>query len=345
MLDAFIYIFLGFLGIGSVWLFRFSRSSISDFDFRFDGLGIARDSTYDKSSVETLRVKQTVETYHREKPPSRINLNLEVPEPPDEQEDLEMEEIEEASEAEEATSEETDETSGLRKRRLKSGDRATRHKSGSLFDEWEVDELSLEEYIELSRSNFVWALDHRILPPNIWNAFEKPVKFEGSAYIPERVYVDNSHRVRIEFIRDGAPEIQAITDMSEAKDSANAIPLSFSFVELPKSDTLEDVLEVELHSAGIEVNSEATQRRSLLSNRLEYQWNCHFPNSGDHYLDLAFKRRIGDVVVPVGRIERQVKVVRLDGMTSRQVQTISYFCGGVAGVVGFIKVLQELGVF
>jgi hypothetical protein len=167
------------------------------------------------------------------------------------------------------------------------------------------------------------------------------VEYVGEAALPMKVYVGDSHSISINLkptfgiLQTGAEPLR-IQDTKSGKLVA---------VQILRDGSLQQFLEIELLAAGLEVGGEKKQQQTLTSQTLSYRWNCYFPNSGNHTLSLILRLVSPSGTIELGAIQHNIKVVKLDHLTQRQVGLIASLAGIVAGGLAIAEVLHQLGVW
>jgi hypothetical protein len=169
--------------------------------------------------------------------------------------------------------------------------------------------------------------------------FPRHITYHGDGRLPKRVYVGDSQTISFSFSSHAALQLAQIHQHSPGQVRKHII------LDLTIPSVEQTFLEMEILAAGVEVAGDAKQRQELTMESLSFTWNCHFKNSGNH--DLAFiLRLIGDSAATVlGRIEHNVKVVRIDHLTQRQVWLLGSLAGIATGILGVAEVLHKLGVW
>ena len=164
-------------------------------------------------------------------------------------------------------------------------------------------------------------------------------RYDGNGRFPKKVYEGDSRNVTISLRpsfylpkRDGEPLI--VHDTREGK----SITLQFL-----RGTGDKEYLEIELLTAGFSTEGEKKQRRLLNSNALEYQWNCYFPNSGNHALGLAIRLISPPNELQIGFIEHSVRVAKLDHLTKRQVWILASLTGIITGGLAIAETLHGFG--
>lgn len=173
---------------------------------------------------------------------------------------------------------------------------------------------------------------------------EPRFKYQGSGHFPRKVYEGDSKSITVEL----RPHLTVCdeTDREPVHIQKTKDGLSITLqIALPATDdhSVGESLEFELIAAGFSVAGDKKQRQALTSNRLHYQWNCYFPNSGNHTFALVARVVCCQDTSEIGRIEHTIKVAKLDHMTQRQVWVWAAFAGAVSGILGIIEILRKLG--
>ena len=165
--------------------------------------------------------------------------------------------------------------------------------------------------------------------------YQYKIKYEGEATLPKKVYVGNSHSITLNlkptFSTLYSEESFRIQDSESGK---------FIVLQIQRDSNLETFLEIQLLAAGLVVDGDKMQRQGLTLSPLAYNWNCYFPNSGDHVLSLIIRVGSQSNAIELGTIQHSVKVAQLDHLTQRQVQMAGIITGGLAIAIS----LQQLGV-
>lgn len=170
---------------------------------------------------------------------------------------------------------------------------------------------------------------------------QRAVKYYGLANIPLKVYQGDSYNITLNL----HPSIRAAIN-SEGKIRANRQGDDKLNITLSVSGTAKQHLEVEMVAAGFTVAGELKQKQSLLSDTLNYQWNCFFEKSGTHSFALVFRVvENPDFISHVGRIEQTIKVAQVDHLTQRQVWVLATIAGVLSGVLTLAEILKNLGVW
>lgn len=170
---------------------------------------------------------------------------------------------------------------------------------------------------------------------------QRIVKYHGLANIPLKVYQGDSYNITLNL----RPSVRAATN-SEGKIRATRQDDDKLNITLSVSGTAKQHLEVEMIAAGFTVAGELKQKQSLISDTLNYQWNCFFEKSGTH--SFAFVFRVienPDFISHVGRIEQTIKVAQVDHLTQRQVWVLATIAGVLSGVLTLAEILKNLGVW
>ena len=173
---------------------------------------------------------------------------------------------------------------------------------------------------------------------------ERRKTHEAAVEMPSKVYAGDSHKLSVVIEHDlkmslAAPGIDVIQCL-EIQDSEGARTFELGLVSTAGS---EDRLEVEVLAAGLEVAGDRRQQQSVRAERLLFNWNCYFPNSGRLVVSLALRTTKDDSSVDLGTVDYHVRVTKLDGLTQRQVWMIARFLGVVAGALAAAEILHELG--
>lgn len=167
------------------------------------------------------------------------------------------------------------------------------------------------------------------------------IKYVGEAVLPRKVYAGDSHSISINlnpafWIPPTGTEPLRIQDTRSGKSIV---------VQILRDSSLEQFLEIELLAAGLTVDGEKKQRQPLTSQPLPYCWNCYFPNSGDHRLSLIIRLVSSSGTIELGVIPHNIKVVKLDHLTQRQVWLMASLAGIVSGGLAIAEILHQLGIW
>lgn len=162
-------------------------------------------------------------------------------------------------------------------------------------------------------------------------------KYIGKCRIPSSVYVGDSRNLTIDLHLSVKPSVGKESSMKFQKEK-DGLNLQI----LCRKDDV-DELEFELVAAGFQIEGDKKQKQRLNSNRLQYQWNCFFPNSGQHHFSIV-GRLLGQThKEEIGRIEDVLIVVKVDHMTQRQVWILTTIAGIISGILSVAIALQTLG--
>lgn len=175
------------------------------------------------------------------------------------------------------------------------------------------------------------------------------VRYEGDGELPMRVYEGDSKNITLDFKRTAplskAKVIETLVffrnTISKTKDGVSII------VQVTKNRNLEieEYLELEMIAAGFMVEGDKKQNQLLTYDKLHYQWNCYYPNSGNHNFALVFRLINSKHIIEVGRIEQTTSVVKLDHMTQRQVWNLATLAGIISGGLALLETLHQLGIW
>lgn len=165
----------------------------------------------------------------------------------------------------------------------------------------------------------------------------------GEALLPNSVYIGDTHNVSIK-MHPGDDEVARIY---------YGRPVQIQDIKGGKKITLkirndldvEQSLEIELQCAGATIDGDKKQKQPLGIRTVYYNWNCYFPNSGNHLLNLVMRVIYQSDVLELGSIEHKVKVVRLGKLTQREVWLIASAGGvlsAIAAILSIISILMEL---
>jgi len=167
------------------------------------------------------------------------------------------------------------------------------------------------------------------------------VQLHGRANLPHKVYEGDSKNIKID-LQPLEKIFPTHPPPLQVKESDDGLSLTLT---LPSPTGPNAQIEFELIAAGFEIGGETKQRQVLASNMLRYQWNCYFPNSGSHDFTLVARLINSRRAVEIGRLERAIRVVKLDHLTQRQVWTLATLAGIVSGGLAIAKILKELRVW
>ena len=144
------------------------------------------------------------------------------------------------------------------------------------------------------------------------------LKFEGSVCIPRRVYEGDSHVFSLELV----PHVSYHFDKNptvELDNDKDKLSLTISWHK-------ECSLKVSLVSPAMAVKNIEKEQQSLGIKSLSFGWHCYFPNSGDHIVVIAvdlYGKPGEESFHQKHRVERRIKVVRIDHLTKRQVWVLA----------------------
>jgi hypothetical protein len=165
------------------------------------------------------------------------------------------------------------------------------------------------------------------------------VGYVGEVDLPKKVYEGDSQRLSIILHNLDKTTLmynESLT-IQEHRDRKLITVQTFSDINV------EQFLEVELYAPWMTVDGDKRQRQPLKSQKLSYRWNCYFPNSGDHSLDLVLRQVDDSNTIELGVVQHAVKVVKFDHMTQRQVWILASLAGIVSGVFAILAALNQLG--
>jgi len=174
----------------------------------------------------------------------------------------------------------------------------------------------------------------------------RTVRYEGKGRLPRKVYEGDSKNV----IFDLNPTLHSLRGMHEPflffKNTISKTEEGLAItVQATHNDNASEYLEFELVAAGFTVEGDKKQKQALGSNNLHYQWNCYFPNSGNHIFFLVVRVIGSQNVIEVGRIEQAVRVVKFDHMTQRQVWIVATSAGVISGGLAIAEILHRLNLW
>ncbi len=164
---------------------------------------------------------------------------------------------------------------------------------------------------------------------------KKWIIYSGEAMLPKKVYVGDSNSISINLKRTSSTSSDEKSLNTQDSRSGKLIEL-----QIQRDSGLEQFLEVQLLAAGLVIDGEKIQRKSLNLPTLSYNWNCYFPNSGDHLISLIIRVVSQSDTIELGSIQHSIKVAQLDHLTQRQTQ----LAGIISGVLGIPVLLQQLDV-
>jgi len=114
-------------------------------------------------------------------------------------------------------------------------------------------------------------------------------------------------------------------------------------IKLEKS--LGQAISIELLAAGITVDGNREQENRLSLRPISYNWNCHFPISGRYEISLIIRTNKAGSDFEVGKLTHQIKVVKLDGLTQRQIWLLATLSALITGTLGLAIKLKNLNLF
>ena len=166
----------------------------------------------------------------------------------------------------------------------------------------------------------------------ICEALPMPVDYAGRITAPKKVYIGDSHNISFVLEQIYRPYHEG----NEALIVEDTVEGKWVRLRIPIQPGKANALRVELQAAGVTVDGERRQEQQLLASRkLEYYWNCHFPNSGSLTLSFRLIAWGPSVETDFGVMNHPVKVTRFNHLTQRQ-ERISAF---ILGIVGFVATL------
>lgn len=167
------------------------------------------------------------------------------------------------------------------------------------------------------------------------------IKYQGYGLLPKKIYEGDSRNILFDLQPTLALTSEGDVEPLRIQEAKNGVSMTLWDTAIGT----DAFLEFEIVAAGFVVEGEKKQRQPLALNHLRYQWNCYFPNSGNHSFIIIIRAINSDRPVKIGRIEHLVRVVKLDHLTQRQVWTIATLAGIVSGVVAFAEALHRLGLW
>jgi hypothetical protein len=168
---------------------------------------------------------------------------------------------------------------------------------------------------------------------------KQSVRYEGVAYLPQKVYVGDSMQLSILFQEESFQQNHA---SQQPVDSASDVE-RFN-LPLVRGIGIETFLAVEIQAAGLTIDGNKTQKKSLAQNAFTFSWNCAFPVSGRHTVTWCFTAEGPSWSTQVHTLEHTFKVVQLDGFTKREVQVYILPIAGVLGAIfTLLQILRLLG--
>lgn len=172
--------------------------------------------------------------------------------------------------------------------------------------------------------------------------------FHGPAVFPKRVYEGDSCTLTIDLHR--TPHVLSGDEVSYLRRTEDSLHVSLLVnLYFVRKDLVKINLELELLAAGFEISGDRRQRQSVSSDVLRYQWNCYFPHSGSHSYALVAREIAEDEnrqrVSDIGRMEENLRVVKLDHLTQRQVWLLATCTAILTGGLAVAEALRKLGVW
>jgi hypothetical protein len=165
------------------------------------------------------------------------------------------------------------------------------------------------------------------------------VGYFGEAEIPSKVYEDDSCNLKIH-LQPKLPASEMFSNPIQITQSEKGKELTVQFLDDGK---LDQFLECEIVSTGIQVDGNKTQRHKLDASSLDYLWNCYFPNSGRHAIAIILRVTSQTDSIDLGIIEHTIRVVKLDHLTKRQVWLFTVISGILTGGLALAETLIRLG--
>ncbi len=163
----------------------------------------------------------------------------------------------------------------------------------------------------------------------------------NSLTIPTKMYEGDSNIILLHLaehdalVSNGTPKAMFFVDKQGIRQpSGIEIPSGFS----PKS------IEIELLAVGFDVEGEKRQKHELFGAMI-YQWNISPTRSKDLEIGLVFRAEDAfGRIEPLGVITHKINVVKILGLTGRQIGTLTNVFGAFGGVLGIIVTLNQLGI-
>jgi hypothetical protein len=165
--------------------------------------------------------------------------------------------------------------------------------------------------------------------------------YSGDIEVPRKAYVNDTHSINIQLLPTHEIPIDGTKILNEKK-SKNGKTLQI-LIE-PRYDS-EQLLEIELLAAGVEISGDLKQSQLLTQRALNYHWSCYFPNSGVHRITLVFRLLQPSITLELGTVTHAVKVVKVDHLTQNQVWLLTTFFGIISGALAIAELLHRLGVW
>ena len=167
-------------------------------------------------------------------------------------------------------------------------------------------------------------------------------RYSGTANLPKKVYEGSSQNITLILSRKGFvqglhPEVSHVQEITKNKQTEQQITL-----DIQEKDSSEQFLEVRLLAAAFPTKGEEKQRQSLTRERLEYRWNCYFQTAGRHELALELKVVHLSEERPLGVIEQQIKVVKLDHMTQLHVRAAAVLLGTIGLMSTVVTIISNI---
>lgn len=168
-------------------------------------------------------------------------------------------------------------------------------------------------------------------------------KYIGEINLPTRVYIGNSRDLYLKLVNTG----DWLVVKRQSTNYNNFAALDHRdgkvvAISIATDEQVQEYLEIELYAAWMTVDGDKKQRQLLQSNKLQYRWNCHFANSGEHVLNLVVRHFTASDVDEIGAIKHAIKVAKLYGLTERQVWIIGVVAGIISGIFAILGVLSQL---
>lgn len=168
----------------------------------------------------------------------------------------------------------------------------------------------------------------------------KRVRFIGNIRFPKEVYEGDSRNITVDLNPNFSPVLRGL----EISQSSNSNEYTFVTLDILRQRKNE-FLEIELIAAGFDIDGDKKQKQSLASNKLQFQWSCLFSKSGYHSITFIVRLISATCTTDIGRVEKSLKVSKLDHLTQRQVWVLATLGAVISGALAIIQVLRELGIF